>query len=77
MKVTVIPIVIRALGKVTKGLIKGLEELEVKTRVETIQTTAQLKSVLESRRLEVTYCHSNSCERLSVDTGVKTHKGVK
>ena len=29
MKVTIIPIVIGALGTVTKGLLKGLEDLEV------------------------------------------------
>ena len=31
------PIVIGALGTVTKGLLKGLEELEVGGRLETIQ----------------------------------------
>ena len=30
MKVTVIPLVIGALGTVTKGLMKGLEELEIR-----------------------------------------------
>ena len=35
---TVIPIVIGALGAVTKGLIQGLEDLEKIGRVETIQT---------------------------------------
>ena len=40
MKVTIIPIVIGAFGTVTKGLLKGLEDLEVGDRVETIQTTA-------------------------------------
>ena len=39
MKVTIVPIVIGALGTVTKGLLKGLEDLEVGGRVETIQTT--------------------------------------
>ena len=43
IKVTVIPIVIGALGTVTKGLIKRLEDLEIKGRVETIQTTALLR----------------------------------
>ena len=36
MKVTIIPIVKGAFGTVTKGLLKGLEELEVGGRVETI-----------------------------------------
>ena len=43
MKVTIIPTVIGAFGTVTKGLLKGLEDLEVGGRVETIQTTALLK----------------------------------
>ena len=37
MKVTIVPIVIGALGTITKGLLKGLEDLEVGGRVETIQ----------------------------------------
>ena len=44
MQVTIIPIVIGALGTVTKGLLKGLEDLEVGGRVETIQTTALLRT---------------------------------
>ena len=36
MQVTIIPIVIGAFGTVTKGLRKGLEDLEVGGRVETI-----------------------------------------
>ena len=32
MKVTIVPIVIGALGTVTKGLLKGLEDLEVSGR---------------------------------------------
>ena len=38
MKVTIVPIVIGALGTITKGLLKGLEDLEIGGRVETIQT---------------------------------------
>ena len=41
MKVT---IVIGALGTVTKGLLKGLEDLEVGGRVEAIQTTALVRT---------------------------------
>ena len=54
MQVTIIPTVIGAFGTVTKGLFKGLEDLEVGRRVETIQTTTLLKwarilrSVLET-----------------------------
>ena len=46
MKVTIIPIVIGAFGTVSKGLLKGLEDLEVGGRVETIQTTALLKTAI-------------------------------
>ena len=45
MKETIVPIVIGALGTITKGLLKGLEDLEVGRRVETIQTTALLRTV--------------------------------
>ena len=61
MKVTIIPIVIGAFGTVTKELLKGLEDLEVDGRVETIQTTALLrmaknteKSPGDLRRLAIT-----------------------
>ena len=40
MKVTIVPIVIGALGTITKGLLKGLDDLEFGRRVETIQTAA-------------------------------------
>ena len=42
----IIPIVIGPLGTVTKGLIKGLEDLGIRERVETIQIIALLRSVL-------------------------------
>ena len=51
MKVTIIPIVIGAFGTVTKGLSKGLEDLEFGSRVETIQTTALLKTARILRRV--------------------------
>ena len=44
MKVTIIPSVIGAFGTVTKGSLKGLDDLEVDGRVETIQTTALLRT---------------------------------
>ena len=44
MQVAIIPIIIRAFGTVIKGLLKGLEELEVGGRVEFIQTTALLRT---------------------------------
>ena len=51
MKVTIIPIVIGPFGTVTKGLLKGLEDLEVGGRVEIIQTTALLKTARILRRV--------------------------
>ena len=51
MKVTIIPIVIDAFGTVTKGLYKGLKDLEVRRRVETIQITALLRTAKILRRV--------------------------
>ena len=51
MQVTIIPIVIGAFGTVTKGLVKGLEDLEVGGRVESIQTTALLRMARILRRV--------------------------
>ena len=51
MKVAIIPMVIGAFGTVTKGLLKGLEDLEVGDRVETIQTTELLKTARIPRRV--------------------------
>ena len=44
MQVTIIPIVIGAFGTITKGLLKGLDDLEVGGRLETIQTTILLRT---------------------------------
>ena len=44
MKVTIIPIVIGAFGTVTKGLLKGLEDLEAGGRVETNKTKAFIEN---------------------------------
>ena len=51
MQVTIIPIVIGVFGTVTKGLLKGLENLEVGGRVETNQTTALLRTARILRRV--------------------------
>ena len=45
------PIVIGAFGTVTKGLLKGLKELEVGGRVKTIQTTALLRTARILRKV--------------------------
>ena len=54
MKVTIVPIVIGALGTITKGLLKDTEDLEVGGRVETIQTTALLRTARILRRVQET-----------------------
>ena len=45
MNVAVIPIVISALGTVTKGLVQGPEDLEIRGQVDTVQTPILLRSV--------------------------------
>ena len=55
MKVTITPIVIGALGTVTKGLIQGLEDLEITGQVETIETTALLRLARILRRVLETW----------------------
>ena len=50
MKLTIVPIVIGAFGTVTEGSFKGLEDWGVGGRVETIQTTALLKTARILRR---------------------------
>ena len=65
-RMTIIPIVIVGFGTVTKILFKGLEDLKVGGRVETIQATTLLKWPEyweESRKLEETCCHSIFGER--------------
>ena len=52
MKVTIIPIVIGVFGTETKGLLQGMEVLEVGGRVETIQTTALLRTARILRRVQ-------------------------
>ena len=55
MKVTIVPIVIDPLGTITKGLLKGLEDLEVGGRVETIQKTALQRTATILRRVLETW----------------------
>ena len=60
MRVTIIPIVSGAFGTATKRLLKGLEELKVGGQVETIQTTALLKTDRILRRVLETWGDSLS-----------------
>ena len=55
MKVTIVPIVIGAFGTITKGLLKGLEDLEIGGREETIQMTALLRTARILRRVLETW----------------------
>ena len=55
MKGTIRPIVIDAFGTVTKRLVKGLEDLKVGGRVETIQTTALLRTARILKRILETW----------------------
>ena len=58
MKVTIVPIAIGALGTITKRLLKGLEDLEVGGGVETIQTTALLRTArLAVNQTPVSFSH--------------------
>ena len=74
MMLIIIPIVIGAFGRVAKGLLKGLEDLEVGGRVETIQTTALLRTARyweESSKFEESCCHLNFSEKPSANADVK------
>ena len=55
IKVKIIPIVIGAFGTVSKGLLKGVEDLEVGGRVEIIQTTAFLGTARILRKVLETW----------------------
>ena len=80
LKVTVIPIVIGALSKFTKRLVQGLEYLDVRRRVEIIQTTTFLRSARILRIVLKTWgdlLSLKSSERQSVNADVKYSQGVK
>ena len=51
MRMTIVSIVIGTFATVTKGLLKGLEDWEVGGRVETLLTTALLKTTRILRRV--------------------------
>ena len=65
------PMIIRAHGTVTKGLAQGVEDLEIRGRVETIQTTALLKSARILRRVLETCCNLDSSGKPSANSGEK------
>ena len=51
MKVTIMQIIIGALSTVTKGLMQGLEDLEIRRSMETVQTTTLLRTARILRRV--------------------------
>ena len=55
--------VIGALGMIPKSLVRGLEELKIRGRVETIQIAALLKSLRILRKVLDTCYHPDSSER--------------
>ena len=74
------PIVVRILGTVPKGLEKNLGEMEIRGRTDTKQTAALLKPVEyleESWRREETCCHSGFSEKPPIRAGVKSSQGLK
>ena len=58
MKVTVMPIITGAFGMISKGFVRTLEELEIRGRAETIQTTTLLSSARILRRVLETWGNS-------------------
>ena len=77
MKVTIVPIVIGALGTITKGLLKGLENLEFGGQVETIQIKALLRTARILRRVMETWGDLLSLKlqwKPSANSDVKTLK---
>ena len=67
MKVSVMAILIGALGTVAKELVQGLEDLEIRGRMKSSQTTALLKSawILEA------WGDSDSSEKPTANHGEK------
>ena len=74
MRVIVIPIVVDVLGMVFKELERGFEQMEIGGRIETILTSALLKSARILRRVLETWGDLLSLrfsESPSADAGVK------
>ena len=71
MKVKMKLISVVAFGTIPKGIIKGLEDLEIGGQEEIIQTTALLRSTRILRRVLEICCLSNSSEKPSANPCVK------
>ena len=70
IEMLVIPVVVGALGTITKGLEQGMEDLEIRGRVETIQTKVLLRSARILRSdgdtncsWRTRYCHQRTWTR--------------
>ena len=61
---------------VTKGLVKGLEDLEIRRRVETILTVALLRLARILRKVLET-CFLDFSQRPSANANMKNSKGLK
>ena len=68
---------IGVLSTFTKRLVQGLEDLEIRGQVETIQITALLRLTNLLRRDLETYCHLDSSEKPSTNAGVKNSQKSK
>ena len=71
MKVTIIPIVIGAFCTVTKGLLKGLEDLDESRPSKLLHYWERAEYWEASWRLEETCCYSDTSERSSANADVK------
>ena len=71
MKVTMIPIVIGVIETIPKGLVKGLEDLEIRGQMETVKSTASLRSARILGGVLKTCCPSNFSEKPSANAGLK------
>ena len=79
MKVTIVPIVIGDFGAITKVLLKGLEDLEVGGRVETLQMIALQSTARILKRFLETWGDLLSLKlqwKSSANTDVKNSKSV-
>ena len=71
-------VIVDALRTVSKGLEnKRQGKLDIRGRIETIQTIELLKSARLFRRVRRFACHSDFSETPPVKTGVKTSKKKK
>ena len=77
VKLTIIEIVIGALGTDTKGLLKALEDVEIRGGVETILSTELQSLTRILRRVLGTCCFSNFREKPSANADVKKSQEIK